>query len=69
MTLTLYPFRYRDPVTRRWMKARYVAELEVIKARYAEFELTGPPEVGEVTSGSFSPHHTPDDSRREDDQR
>jgi hypothetical protein len=51
------------------MKARYVAELAVIKARYAEFELTGLPEVREVTSGSFSPHCTPDDSWREDDQR
>jgi hypothetical protein len=43
--LLLYPFRFRDRVTRKWIRARYVAEREVIAARYAEWEIAGPPEV------------------------
>jgi len=32
------PFRYRDHVTGKWVKARYVAERHEIAARYAEWE-------------------------------
>ncbi len=28
--LVLYPFRFRDPVTRKWVKARYVAECRAL---------------------------------------
>ena len=45
--LELFPFRFRDPVTGKWIKARYVAERHVIEARYApgEWEIIGPPEI------------------------
>ena len=35
------PLRYRDPLTGKWVRARYVAELAVIAARYREWEITG----------------------------
>ncbi len=41
--LMLYPFRFRDPVTRKWVKARYVAERH--EARYSEWEIIAPPEL------------------------
>jgi len=34
--LELFPFRYRDRLTGKWVKARYVAERHEIAARYAE---------------------------------
>jgi hypothetical protein len=39
--LELYPFRYRDPLTGKWVRARYVAELHEI-ARYVEWEIVRP---------------------------
>jgi hypothetical protein len=56
--LELFPFRYRDPRTGKWIRARYLAELHEIKARYAEFELIGPPEIRDVdpTARYFAPH-------------
>ena len=46
--LELFPFRYRDRVTGKWVKARYVAERHEIAARYAEWEIIGPPEIRDV---------------------
>ena len=46
--LALFPFRYRDRVTGKWVKARHVAERHDIAARYAEWEIIGPPEIGDV---------------------
>jgi hypothetical protein len=56
--LELFPFRYRDPRAGKWIRARYVAELHEIKARYAEWEITGPPEIRDVDPGAryFTPH-------------
>jgi len=56
--LELFPFRYRDERTGKWVRARYVAELHEIKARYADFEIIGPAEIREVDprERSFSPH-------------
>ena len=42
------PFRYRDPLTGKWVKARYVAERHEIAARYAEWEIIGSPEIRDV---------------------
>jgi hypothetical protein len=53
--LVLYPFRFHDPVLHRWVKARYVAEYHEIAARYAEWEIVGPPEVRTRTGGAYSP--------------
>jgi len=54
----LYPFRFRDPVTGRWVRARYRAEREEIERRYAEHEIIGPPEVrdGDPDAPRFTPH-------------
>ena len=53
--LLLYPFRYFDPVRKRWIRARYVAELHVIAERHAKWEITGPPEIRIDVGGSFNP--------------
>jgi hypothetical protein len=41
--LVLYPFRYRETLTRKWVRARYVAQRADIATRYAEWPLTGQP--------------------------
>ena len=46
--LELFPFRFRDPVSGKWVRARYVAQREEIAARYAEWEIAGPPEIRDV---------------------
>ena len=43
MTIELFPFRFRDPLTGKWVRARYLAERKEIAARYAEWEITGAP--------------------------
>jgi len=47
-----YPFRFIDPVTGKWTRARYVAERHVIAARYDRWEITGSPEIRSRTSRS-----------------
>jgi hypothetical protein len=60
MPLKLYPFRYRDPLTGKWVRARYEAELHEIAKRYAKREIARPPEFRRVTHGSFNPFaHAP----------
>ncbi len=56
--LELFPFRYRDPRTGKWVRARYVAELHEIAARHAEYEIIGPPEIRDVNPDAryFAPH-------------
>ena len=58
MRLELYPFRYRDPATGKWVRARYRATQQEIARRYAEYEITGPPEIREIGEGTryFNPH-------------
>ena len=41
----LYPFRYRDARTGRWVRARYRATLAEIAARHAQWELAGAAEA------------------------
>jgi hypothetical protein len=53
--LTLYPFRFRDPLTGKWVRARYVAERREIAARYAEWEIIGAPEIRARIGAAFSP--------------
>ena len=50
-TIELYPFRFRDPRTGKWIRARYLAKVPVIQRQYAEWELIGPAEI----------RHVPDD--------
>ena len=43
--IELYPFRVRNTVTGKWVRARYVAERHVIAAHHApgDWEIIGPP--------------------------
>ena len=54
-TLFLYPFRARDPLTGKLYRARYKAERNEIAARYAEWEIIGPPEIRHPIGAAFSP--------------
>jgi hypothetical protein len=58
MSLALFAFRYRNLITGKWQRARYVAERHVIAERFAEFEIVGPPEIREARANAryFSPH-------------
>ena len=51
----LYPFRFRDPVTGKWARARYRASLADIADRYADWELIGEPEYRTGDGQMFSP--------------
>jgi hypothetical protein len=55
MTIELYPFRYRDTLTGRWVRARYKASKSDLAARYAEWEVTWPPEIRETLDAAFTP--------------
>lgn len=46
--LQLFPFRYRDALTGRWIHARYKTTREQLALRETEWEITGPAEVREV---------------------
>jgi hypothetical protein len=52
-TFEVFPFRYRDARTGRWVKARYKATRDEIAARYAEWEVIGPGEVRQPGGGVF----------------
>lgn|SRR4030095_14972671 len=52
--LFLYPFRFHDPLSHRWVKARYKAERHELVARYAEWEIIGEPELRWPQEGSES---------------
>jgi hypothetical protein len=43
--LLLYPFRFFDPIRRRWIRARYFAKRHVIESSYAQWKITGLPEI------------------------
>ena len=60
MPFLLYAFRYKSPLTGKWVKARYRAELHEIRERYAEFELLDV-EIREPSDAwsSFNPYRTP----------
>ena len=58
VSLVLYPFRYHNQLTGKWVRARYKAEIEVIAERFAEWEITGPAEQREPNSVGFNPYQT-----------
>ena len=49
--IELYPFRFRDPRTDKWVRARYVAMLAELERRYREWEIIGPAEIRGGTPG------------------
>jgi hypothetical protein len=58
--LELFAFRYRDPHTGKWIRARYLAERHEIAARFAEFEIVGEPETRNVdpAARAFTQHQS-----------
>ena len=58
MRIELFPFRFRDPVTGKWVRARYLAAPHEIATRYAECEITGPAEIRDENPEKprFTPH-------------
>jgi hypothetical protein len=56
VTEGLFSFRYRHPVSGRWVMARYKATREDIAARYVEWETIGPPEFRSAPGKHFSPY-------------
>lgn len=57
--MKLYLFRYRNPLTGKWVRARYVAERHEIAARHKEWEITGTPEVREGGQSGYFPPFRP----------
>jgi len=53
--LICYPFRFRDPVTDKWVKARYKAERHELEARCAECEIIAEPEYRIPSGEGFNP--------------
>jgi hypothetical protein len=51
----LCPFRFRDPVSGKWVRARYVVERHEIIARYAEWEIFGSRELRRPLGAVFTP--------------
>ena len=51
----LFPFRFRDPLTGRWIRARYKATREEIAARYTDAEIIGPAEIRRAEGAGFAP--------------
>lgn len=47
----LFPFRYFDPLRRRWVHAAYKASRETIEKLYEKWEITGPAELREPDAG------------------
>ena len=45
--LELFTFSYFDELRGRWIRARYRATLEEIKARYPQHRIEGEPEIRE----------------------
>jgi hypothetical protein len=55
MSLELYPFRFKDPVTGKWVRARYRATVRDIAGRYQTWEITGPVVRPASPSSGFDP--------------
>jgi hypothetical protein len=54
-TLELYPFRFRDRLTGKWIRARHRLQVPELQRRYAEWELTGSPEIRHVQPRNTEP--------------
>ena len=62
----LYAFRYRDTVTGKWTRARYVATFEEIAKRHTEWQIVSSAEVRDIDPGEryFTPHASSMDAGR-----
>jgi hypothetical protein len=53
--LVLHSFRFRDPLSGKWVRARYRAERAEIAARYREWEIVGSAELRQPHGRSLNP--------------
>jgi hypothetical protein len=53
--LELYPFRFRDSLTGKWVRARHKLQMPELQRHYLEWEITGAPEIRHVTATSVQP--------------
>ena len=53
--LLLYPFRFRDSVSGKWVRARYMAERTEIATRYAEWEAVRTAQNSCADRAGFNP--------------
>ena len=61
-TLALYAFRFRDPLTGKWVRARHKMQVPELQRHYSDWKITGAPEIRHVTETSvqsFSPFAPP----------
>ena len=58
MAHRLYPFRFRDPVTGKWVRARYRATPDDITRRYGEARIDGDGVAPANVSAGFDPFRT-----------
>jgi len=47
-TLALYPFRFRDSLSGTWVRVRHKLQVPEMQRHYAEWEITGAPEIRRV---------------------
>jgi len=65
-TLEFYPFRFRDPLTGKWVRARHKLQVPEIQRHYTAWEITGASEIRHVTETSaqpFNPFEPPTPAR------
>ena len=61
-SLQLYPFRFCDPLSGKWVRARHRVQVPELQRHYADWEITGAPEIRHVTESStpqFNPFEPP----------
>ncbi len=51
-TFALYPFRFRDPLTGKWVRAWHKMQVPELQRQYSEWEVTGTPEIWPVQPAS-----------------
>jgi hypothetical protein len=54
-TQQFYPFRFRDPLTGKWVRARHRMQVPELQRHYGEWEITGPPEIRHVIDTRVQP--------------
>lgn len=55
--LELYPFRFRDHLTGKWVRARHKMQVPALQRAYADWQITGTPEIRHVTPASTTPYN------------
>lgn len=52
----LFPFKFFDPIRKRWIVARYKATREEVAKRYEKWEVTGPGWAPSAVGGGTCGH-------------